>query len=216
MATGNGATSRQTAPIWILLAFEHVCEDWNSEATLYVGPLLSTICIRDATEADVAAIAKLHAESWRSVYRGVLSEDYLENRVHRDRLAVWQERFVTTRRKLMFVMVAEENSALVGFACVFPEENATFGSFLDNLHVSPELTGRGIGRRLLSESANRLVTRRSCVGLYLWVVEQNYRARRFYERAGAEIAGSILNTMPDGQRIIALRCYWPDPKMLVL
>ena len=37
----------------------------------------------------------------------------------------------------MFTMVAEADSHLAGFACVFPNEDAIFGSFLDNLHVAP-------------------------------------------------------------------------------
>jgi ribosomal protein S18 acetylase RimI-like enzyme len=176
---------------------------------------LPSVVIRDATEIDAAAIAALHAESWRSAYRGVLSEEYLEKEVHRDRLAVWQERFSMNPHKLMFVMAAELESVLTGFVCVFPEEDAVFGSFLDNLHVTPKYTGQGIGRRLLSESAKRLVTRGSSVGLYLWVIEQNYRARQFYEKAGAEVVGSAVNTMPDNRRVVALRCYWPDPKVLV-
>jgi ribosomal protein S18 acetylase RimI-like enzyme len=173
--------------------------------------------IRDATEKDVPAIAELHAESWRSAYRGVLSDDYLEKDVHRDRLAVWQERFSNASQGSMFVIVAEMASTFLGgFACVFPEKDAIWGSFLDNLHVSPQLTGQGIGRKLLAESAGRLVRLGSSAGLYLWVIEQNYRARRFYEKAGAKVVDSAVNTMPDNRRVVALRCYWPDPGTLVL
>ena len=139
--------------------------------------------VRDATESDFTGIASLHAESWRSAYSGVLSNDYLQNHVEHDRLTVWQERFSGTDRKPMFVVVAEMNSKLAGFSCVFPDEDADWGSFLDNLHVAPELTGQGIGRKLLSESARRIQTYGSRAGLYLWVIEQNRKARRFYERA---------------------------------
>jgi GNAT superfamily N-acetyltransferase len=172
--------------------------------------------IRDATMSDVTAIAHLHAESWRSAYRGILSDVYLENRAHGDRLTAWQERFSATARNPMFVIVAEAGAQHEGFACVFPDEDTDFGSFLDNLHVSPQLTGRGIGRQLLSEAATRLLTNGSRSGLYLWVIEQNHRARRFYERAGGLFAGSVVNSMPDGQRVAALRCHWPDPSSLVL
>jgi len=172
--------------------------------------------MRDATRSDVTAIANLHAESWRSAYGGILSYDYLENRAQDDRLAVWQERFSATALAPMFVIVAESGTQLAGFACVFPDEDAVFGSFLDNLHVAPELTGRGIGRRLLSESAARLQKNGSRAGLYLWVLEQNHRAREFYERAGGLFAGSVVKSMPDGQRVVALRCHWPDPSTLLL
>jgi ribosomal protein S18 acetylase RimI-like enzyme len=172
--------------------------------------------IRDATVKDVAAIAALHAESWRSGYRTILSDDYLEKEVYRERLALWQERFSRTPRKAMFVMVAEANSTLVGFVCVFPDEDSVFGSFLDNLPVAPTMTGQGIGRKLLSEAATRLATNGSCSGLYLWVIEQNERARRFYERAGARGVGSRVNTMPDNRHVLALRCYWQSLETLVL
>ena len=172
--------------------------------------------IRDATISDVKAIAHLHAESWRSAYRGILSDAFLENHVHADRLAVWHERFSGMTPIPMFVMVADAGTQLAGFACVFPEEDAVFGSFLDNLHVSPQLTGKGIGRQLLSEAAARLLTNGSRVGLYLWVLEQNHGARRFYERAGGVFEGSAVSEMPDGQSVVALRCYWPTPSSLLL
>ena len=123
--------------------------------------------IRDATKSDAAAIAHLHAESWRSAYRGILSDDFLENHAHRDRLAIWQERFSAPAAHPMFVMVADAATQIAGFVCVFPEEDAYFGSFLDNLHVAPQLTGRGIGRQLRSGAAARLLTSGSSAGMYL-------------------------------------------------
>jgi ribosomal protein S18 acetylase RimI-like enzyme len=171
---------------------------------------------RDATREDATAIAGLHAESWRSAYRGILSDDYLENEAHRERLATWQKKFSAETNKPMFVIVAEIEQQLAGFVCIFPEESTAWGSFLDNLHVAPKLTGQGIGRRLLSEGARRLVLADSRSGLYFWVIEQNKKARRFYERTGAVIVGSAQNSAPDGQNVLALRCHWPDPARLVL
>ena len=175
-----------------------------------------TMIIRNGTEKDVAAIATLHAESWRSNYRNTLSDEYLEKHVYRERLLVWQERFSKPAQKPMFVLVAEANSMLTGFVCVFPDEDAVFGSFLDNLHVVPSMTCQEIGRKLLSDAAQRLVEDGSRAGLYLWVVEQNQKALRFYEKAGAQVVGSRVNSMPDSRQVRALRCYWSAPKMLVL
>jgi len=172
--------------------------------------------IREATAADAPAIAYLHAESWRSAYRGILTDYYLDNRAHEERLAVWQERFAAADAKqLMYVMVAEGGDSLVGFVCLFPEQDQTWGSFLDNLHVMPGLTGRGIGRQLLSEAGRYLMTRAPHCGVCLWVIEQNYGARRFYERAGASIVGSRSNQMPDGQSVVADRCQWCSPDLLL-
>src|SRR5260370_39597524 len=92
--------------------------------------------IRDAVKNDVTAIAHLHAESWRSAYRGILSDDFLENHAHGDRLAAWRERFSATVQKSMFVMVAEGDKQLAGFVCVFPDEDPDFGPFLDKFNVA--------------------------------------------------------------------------------
>jgi ribosomal protein S18 acetylase RimI-like enzyme len=171
---------------------------------------------RDATANDATAIAWLHAESWRSAYRGTFSDDYLESRVYEERKENWQKKFSEVSHKPMFTIVAERGGELAGFACVYPDEDAVFGALLENLHVAPKLTGQGIGRHLLSEVVHRLRAKGSGRGLYLWVVEQNHRARKFYVRAGALLAGSEVHTMPDGQRVVALRCHWPDPQKLLL
>jgi GNAT superfamily N-acetyltransferase len=171
---------------------------------------------RNATSNDAPAIARLHAESWRSAYRGTFSDDYLENRVYEERREDWEKKFSEGNRKPMFVVVAEMGDELAGFACVYPDADPVFGSLLENLHVAPRLTGQGIGRRLLSKVVHGLRSKGSGKGLYLWVVEQNHRARKFYARAGALAAGSEVHTMPDGQSVVALRCHWPDPQHLLL
>lgn len=171
---------------------------------------------RDATADDALAIADLHAASWRSAYRGTFSDDFLDNRVQEERRNSWQARFSARENQPFFVLVAAKDGAMAGFACVFPEKDAVWGSYLDNLHVAPEINGQSIGRSLLSEVARRLETNGSRSGLYLWVIEQNHRARRFYEKAGGNIVGSEVHTMPDGGNVVALRCHWPHPHQLLL
>lgn len=172
--------------------------------------------LRQASQHDAAAIAKLHADSWRSAYRGILSDDYLANRVNAERVALWHDRFAASAVKPMFVIVAATGDVLEGFACIFPQEDPIFGSFLDNLHVAPSRTGQGIGKLLLAESARHLLSIGKVGGLYLWVMEQNKRARQFYARAGAVEVETKVLPMPDGGRHPEVRCYWPDPARLLL
>lgn len=129
---------------------------------------------------------------------------------------MWQQRFAASDAKQsMYVMFAEVGDKVVGFLCLFPEQHPGWGSFPDNLHVMPGFTGRGIGRQLLSEAGRYLMRRAPHCGVYLWVIEQNDGARRFYERAGASIVGSRANQMPDGQSIVAHRCHWCSPDLLI-
>src|SRR5258705_5384170 len=111
----------------------------------------------EATGHDAAANARLHAESWRSAYRGMLSDEYLDHRVHHERAALWQQRFSEQAEKPFFVILAETETELAGFACAFPDQHPTYGAYLDNLHVVPQRTGQGIGRRLLTALTQRLL-----------------------------------------------------------
>src|SRR5260370_1345495 len=95
------------------------------------------VTLRDATERDSAAIARLHADSWRSAYRGIMSDEYLDNRAYSERAALWQARFSEKPNKPFFTILAETDGQLAGFACVFPNEDPIFASFLDTLHSTP-------------------------------------------------------------------------------
>ena len=47
---------------------------------------------RIATANDIEAIANLHALSWQNSYRGMLSDDYLDNHVLADRIQVGRKK----------------------------------------------------------------------------------------------------------------------------
>jgi hypothetical protein len=47
--------------------------------------------IREATMTDVAAIARVHVESWRTTYKGLLPDDYLANLTYEQREPRWRE-----------------------------------------------------------------------------------------------------------------------------
>jgi hypothetical protein len=47
--------------------------------------------IREATIADVTAIDRVHVESWRTTYRGLLPDDYLGNLTYAQREPLWHE-----------------------------------------------------------------------------------------------------------------------------
>jgi GNAT superfamily N-acetyltransferase len=173
------------------------------------------VTLRHATDSDSASIAQLHAESWRSAYRGILSDEYLDTRAHSERAELWQTRFSEKARNPFFVILAELGAQLAGFACVFPNDDPIFGSFVDNLHVTQQLTRKGIGRALLAAVGRRLIADQTPSGVYLWAIEQNSNARQFYSRVGAVEVGCEEFATPDGGKVREVRCYWPDPAKLL-
>jgi hypothetical protein len=75
---------------------------------------------RDAVATDHLPIARLHAASWRTAYRGALSDEYLARNVMNDRSAVWDERLHRPKDN-QIVIVSHSGEALLGFACAFAQ-----------------------------------------------------------------------------------------------
>lgn len=139
---------------------------------------------RHAAVADWRAIANLHAESWRATYRGAYSDEYLDGPVFAEREQVWRVRLSAPPRN-QFVVVAEADNGIIGFACAYGDDDERWGTLLDNIHVSPGLHRRGVGTRLVTQIAVWCRSHHPDSGLYLWVLGQNTDAQRFYERLGA-------------------------------
>jgi GNAT superfamily N-acetyltransferase len=170
---------------------------------------------RNATARDVDAIAQLHVDSWRRNYRGAYSDAFLDGDVVADRMAVWMARLAQPAPNACTV-VAEVDGAVVGFAHTILDDDPTWGALLDNLHVVHDLKGRGVGTRLMAETAVTVLERAPSTGLYLWVLEGNTRARAFYAARGGRCVGQQVSEPPGGGAIVGLRYVWPDPALLLL
>lgn len=174
----------------------------------------SSLRMRQAGPADAAAVAALHAESWRAHYRGAYRDAYLDGEVFEDRLRVWRKR-LSRPAPDQLVVLAEQGEELIGFACAYAAADPAWGSLLDNLHVRSAHQGRGIGERLVAEVAAWCRERHPGGGLYLWVLQQNQRARRFYARLGARDCGGEHSEPPGGGRIHGRRYAWAEVPDLV-
>jgi len=169
--------------------------------------------IRQARESDADDVARLHAASWRTAYRGALSDAYLDGPIEAERAALWRGRLGQPAENQL-VLVAESAGQMVGFACAYGGHDPQWGTFLDNLHVLPELKRRGIGAQLMGEVASWSARNWPGQGIYLWVLESNLAARRFYAQLGGEDAGSDLWTPPDGSALPKLRIAWRNADVL--
>ena len=170
--------------------------------------------IRKAEKEDAEPIALLHAESWRTVYRGMFRDEFLDGDVISDRIKVWSQR-LNFPKDNQLVLVAEEDHKILGFVCAFGNDDVKWGTFIDNLHVREDNKGCGIGRRLLKEAAYWSYNHFSDTGMFLWVLEPNTPARHFYEKLGAINQESKLKESPGGGVIVNLRYVWPTLKTIV-
>ena len=161
--------------------------------------------------ADLDAVAALHCASWRIAYRGILTAAYLDGDLLTDRREVWHLKLsMMTERQ--FGWLAKHDGEPVGFVFASIDHDPTWGTLVDNLHVLPSHHGAGIGRGLLMAVAHfareRAKANATHAGLFLWCLEQNIRARAFYEHLGAEAVERIVSTAADGQSHPKWRCAW--------
>lgn len=162
---------------------------------------------REATFDDARTIAALHAESWRATYRGAASDEYLDGPVYEDRIRTWDGR-LSSPAENQYVVLAEDGGELIGFACCYGVDDPKWGTMLDNLHVRPDLHGGGVGKRLMARVAKWCLEAYPDCDLYLWVLEQNTRARRFYEGLGAADAEGGSWDPPGGGYAPSRRYTW--------
>jgi ribosomal protein S18 acetylase RimI-like enzyme len=166
---------------------------------------------REVTADDVAAIAGLHAESWRRHYRGAFLDSYLDGDVVRDRMAEWTSRLAQAGPDRYTVAGFLDDGTMAGFAYTFLDADPAWGAFLDNLHVRHDVKRQGVGARLMAETARAVIERRPSSGLYLWVLEQNTAAQAFYQaQGGRRIERQLAGPFPGGGQAYSFRYAWRD------
>ncbi len=138
--------------------------------------------IRPAGVKDAAAVAAIHCDSWRSAYRGILPDDYLENEVKEERLRYWTAALAAPQPGC-FVLLAQRRMSPLGFVAVRRPGEPGYDADIDNLHIVPGRRGGGVGRRLLGAAAARLLAD-GAISACLRVYDGNKAAARFYRRLG--------------------------------
>jgi ribosomal protein S18 acetylase RimI-like enzyme len=173
----------------------------------------ATIEYRPAEPSDAEAVAALHARSWRESYRGSFHDAFLDGDLVGERLRVWRERLDRPRVD-QFVQLAVAGTSLVGFVCAYGAHDPAWGSLVDNLHVATAAKRSGIGAVLMRQAGAWLAAQYPDSGVYLFVLEVNASARRFYERLGARNAGVSTMETHGGAVVRSCRYVWPSPKLL--
>jgi len=111
---------------------------------------------RAAGPGDAAAIAALHADSWRRHYRGAYTDVFLDHEAAGFLGDLWAGRFAGPDPRARTIL-AERNGTVAGLARTVLGSHSTWGALLDNLHVSYELKRQGVGTRLLALSARAVL-----------------------------------------------------------
>ncbi len=126
------------------------------------------------TEDEIRGKAYVHWKSWQDSYRGMVDQGYLD----RMTLADTEEKAFRWRDNLL---VAKDGERVVGFAGYGPARGEEGMGEVFALYVLEEYQHRGIGYALIRQALSLLG---DCRAVCLWVLKDNAKAIRFYERIG--------------------------------
>ncbi len=127
---------------------------------------------------DKCAISKVYEESWKYAYQGIVPQDYL------DSIPEGQWAFSIEQEDRSNLVMVQEGKIIgtSGFGKSRMAEMNGFGEVI-SIYLLPEYMGKGYGRLLLQAVTSEL-GKMGFDKVFLWVLEENRNARRFYEKCG--------------------------------
>ena len=143
--------------------------------------------VRLARAGDEAGIARVHVDSWREPYAGIVPADVLASLSYADRQTMW-ERILGSDAAHLVAFVAEgPGEGIVGFGSgsAAPGAAAPCVGHITTLYVLRAWQGSGLGRALFAAVAKGLGAR-GAERLTLEVLADN-PSRGFYERMGGRV-----------------------------
>jgi ribosomal protein S18 acetylase RimI-like enzyme len=157
--------------------------------------------IRKAKLSDAQGIAKVHVDCWRTTYKNIIPNEFLDNLSYDQRTDIWIKNISNEQN---YVFVAENDEGhIIGFADGGKRETNTIDQSgdLTSIYILQEYQGLGIGKKLVQQLFSKL-DKLGYKTIFVEVLEDN-KSRFFYESLGAEwlrtekikIAGVELNLL---------------------
>lgn len=141
--------------------------------------------VREMTLNDVTAVGKIHVDTWRVAYKGIVPQDYLDGLNYTKSATRWENGILERPEVLRYV--AEIGGEIAGFIAGLNNRSESDLPHIDSelwaIYVHPNHFRDGVGQALVQELTNKLrdlKKKKMCV----WVLADNHRAINFYKKCG--------------------------------
>lgn len=150
-------------------------------------------------EDDFDAVCGIYAASWKSAYRGIIPQEFLDN-IHKEK---WREGIQSSE---LISLVMLNGAEMIGTASYCASRFMSLKGLgeIVSLYLLPDYWGSGYGGQLLQAAVDGLAEL-GYTYVFLWVLEENMRARAFYEKFGFQNSGDYLNDNIGGKDLRELR-----------
>lgn len=119
------------------------------------GETVNSLRIREATAADVPALARLHVTTWNATYAPFgLRGPSVEVRERQ-----WREAFARGDPDWFCLVVERSDGEMVGYAQANRSDDPAYGGELRRIHLLRDYQRLGLGSRLVGHVARRFLGR---------------------------------------------------------
>lgn len=148
---------------------------------------------------DRNKLSNIYEESWKHAYRGIIPQDYL-NAIPKGQ---WNKNFDITGWNTVVLI---KDGAYIGTSsfCKSRFEKYSDSGEVISIYLLPEYMGKGYGNKLLNFVMNEIIEQ-GFKEVFLWVLEDNHIARRFYENYGFEFDGDYIDDNIGGKNLREVR-----------
>lgn len=146
--------------------------------------------IRWAVEQDAKALGLIHSQAWRIEYKGIIPDDILEIFTPEKREEYFKNAIINKTEE---TAVIESGGSTIGFVTLGrsrDDDSSSDCGEIWGIYISPGFWRRGFGKTMLSWGLEELGAR-GFLKVTLWVLEDNMRARKFYEKQGFRFDGTV-------------------------
>lgn len=133
--------------------------------------------VRYVKEDEAKQIGRIYCESWKSGYKGIIPDDYLDS--------LTTESCTPKNISIAKNLVILDDGVCVGVCNISAGRDISMSHYgeICALYLLPDYFGKGFARPLFEVAVKELCNKGfNCQ--YLWVLTDNIRARRFYEKNG--------------------------------
>lgn len=141
-----------------------------------------SVKIIEATTEDSEVISKIHAISWKSAYKGIVPQDYLDELKNDFWVNAFHNWISNNLFTALLIYDDEVPVGCIAYGKARDEEFSGWGEIV-SIYVLPDYWGKGYGHRLLV-TALLDMKKRGYKNCYLWVLRDNSKAKKFYEKHG--------------------------------
>ncbi len=144
------------------------------------------ISIRKAHAQDVPAIAKVHVDTWRTTYQGIIASEFLDSLSYQESERMWQNGITSSPNPASLCVAETPGGKVVGFAAAGHEREGdkTYPGEIYAIYLLQTYQRQGIGSSLFRACAQEL-NQRGFTRFLLWVLKAN-PSRQFYEALGGK------------------------------